>query len=74
MLFICTKRLIENEVIYSNVALHLTNCLGLIKIDVHYILIIIECHVYTVVLNVLYDDVYMYKSLQINILFCSVLF
>ena len=26
-----------------------------------------------VVLNVLYDDVYMYKSLQIFFLFCSVL-
>jgi len=26
-----------------------------------------------VVLNVLYDDVYMYKSLQIMFLFCSVL-
>jgi len=38
-----------------------------------YILIIIECHVYIVVLNVLYDDVYMYKSLQINVMFCSVL-
>ena len=74
MLFICTKRLIENEVIKSNVALHLTNWLGLIKIDVHYILIIIECHVYIVVLNVLYDDVYMYKSLQITFLFGSVLF
>ena len=32
----------------------------------------IECHVYIVVLNVLYDDVYMYKSLQIKFLFCSV--
>ena len=73
MLFICSKRLIENEVIYSIVALHLTNCLGLIKIHVHYILIIIECHVYIVVLNVLYDDVYMYKSLQIKFLFCSVI-
>ena len=73
MLFICTKRLIENEVILINVSLHLTNCLGLIKINVHYILIIIECHVYIVVLNVLYDDVYMYKTLQITFLFCSVL-
>ena len=72
MLFICTKRFIEKEVIYSYVALHLTNCLGLIKINVHYILIIIECHVYIVVLNVLYGDVYMYKSLQIKFLFCSV--
>ena len=45
---------------------------GLIKINVHYILIIIECHVYIVVLNVLYDDVYMYKSLQIKCLSCSV--
>jgi len=57
----------------SNVALHLKNCLGLIKINVHYILIIIECLVYIVVLNVLYDDVYLYKSLQITYLFCSVL-
>jgi len=30
--------------------------------------------VYIVVLNVLYDDVYMYKSLQIKFLFCSVLY
>jgi len=44
----------------------------LIKINVHYILIIIECHVYIVVLNVLYDDVYMYTTLQIKVLFCSV--
>jgi len=29
--------------------------------------------VYIVVLNVLYDDIYMYKSLQIKFLFCSVL-
>jgi len=29
--------------------------------------------VYIVVLNVLYDDVYMYKSVQITFLFCSVL-
>jgi len=29
--------------------------------------------VYIVVLNVLYDDVYLYKSLQITYLFCSVL-
>jgi len=29
--------------------------------------------VYIVVFNVLYDDVYMYKSLQITFLFCSVL-
>ena len=36
-------------------------------------MIIIECHVYIVVLNVLYDDVYVYTSLQIKILFCSVL-
>jgi len=28
---------------------------------------------YIAVLNVLYDDVYMYKSLQIKVLFCSVL-
>ena len=56
-------------------ALLLTNCLGLIKINVHYILIIIECHMYIVVLNVLYDDVYMYKSLQIknSALFCFVI-
>ena len=40
---------------------------------VHYILIIIKCQVYIVLLNVLYDDVYIYKSLQINFLFCSVL-
>ena len=61
-------------VIWSNVALHLTNWLGLIKINVHYILIIIECHMYIVVLNVLYDGVYMYKSLQITFLFCSILY
>jgi len=30
--------------------------------------------VYIVVLNVLYDEVYMYKSLQIKCTFCSVLF
>jgi len=29
-------------------------------------------YMYIVVLNVLYDDVYMYKSLQIKFLFCSV--
>ena len=29
---------------------------------------------YIVVLNVLYDDVYMYKSLQIKFLFCSILY
>jgi len=28
--------------------------------------------VYIVVLNVLYDDVYMYKSLHIKFLFCSI--
>jgi len=61
------------KVIKRNVALHLTNCLGLIKINVHYILIIIEYHVCIIVLDVLYDDVYMYKSLQITFLFCSVL-
>ena len=74
MLFICTKRFIENEVIKSNVALHLKNCLELIKTNVHYILIMIECHVYIVVLNVLYDDVYMYTPLQIKVLFCFVRF
>jgi len=51
-----------------------TICLGLIKINVHYILIIIECHMYIVVLNVLYDDVYMDKSLQIKFLFRSKIF
>jgi len=32
------------------------------KINVHYILIIIECHVYIVVLNVLYDDVQVFTN------------
>jgi len=45
----------------------------MINTNVRYILIIIEWHVYIVVLNVLFDDVYMYKSLQIKFLFCSVL-
>ena len=63
----------ENEFIYINVPLDLTNTLWFIKIYFHCILIIIVCHVYIVILYVLYDDVCTYKSSQINVMFCSVM-
>ena len=73
MLFIFTKRFIENEFISSNVALHLTKTLWVIKINFHCRLIITVFHVYIVIAYVLYDDnVCMYKSLQIKFIFCSV--
>jgi len=62
MVFICIKRFIDNEVIYINVALHLTNTLLLIKLYFHRRSIIIVYHVYIVILYVVYDDVCMYKS------------
>jgi len=43
----------------------------LIKIYFHCRLIIIVCQVYIVILYVLYDDVYMYKCLQLKCLFCK---
>jgi len=73
VLFIFTKRFIENEFISSNVALHLTKTLWVIKINFHCRLIITVFHVYIVIAYVLYDDnVCMYKSLQIKFIFCSV--